>query len=88
MVPDGVIEYVLGYFGEPPAPIDQEVMEKVHGLPKTKKLRAKEFPQPSVEELRGQLGLGPDVSDEEFLLRFALSETDVDAVTQAKHETA
>ena len=87
MVPDGVIEYVLGYFGESPAPIDGEVLGKVHGLSKAKKLLDHEFPQPSVEDLRQQLGLGPNVSDEEFLLRFALSEADVDAVVQAKHET-
>jgi oxaloacetate decarboxylase alpha subunit len=83
MVPDGVIEYIAGYFGQPPAPIEQAVLDKVSSLPKTKKLMNEEFPQPSVKEIRKQMGIGSGVSDEEFLLRYALGDAEVDAMLAA-----
>lgn len=82
-VPDGVIQYVLGWFGEPPAPIDQNVLDKVTGLPRAKEFVNKEFPQPSIKELRQQIRVGPGVSDEEFLLRFAMSDREVDSMLAA-----
>jgi len=86
MLPDGVIEYIAGYFGEPPAPIEQDVMDKVRSLPKTKKLMNEEFPQPSVKEIRKQMGIGPGVSDEEFLLRYALGDDEVDLMLAASQK--
>jgi oxaloacetate decarboxylase alpha subunit len=83
MVPDGIIEYVAGYFGEPPAPIEQNILDKIAGLPKTKKLMDQEFPQPSVKEIRKQMGIGSSVSDEEFLLRYALGDDEVNTMLQA-----
>jgi oxaloacetate decarboxylase alpha subunit len=83
MVPDGVIEYIAGYFGQPPAPIEQAVLDKVRSLPKTKKLMNEEFPQPSVKEIRKQMGVGSGLSDEEFLLRYALGDAEVDAMLAA-----
>jgi oxaloacetate decarboxylase alpha subunit len=80
MVPDGVIEYIAGYFGEPPAPIEQHVLDKVRSLPKTKKLMNEEFPQPSIKEIRKKMGIGSGVSDEEFLLRYALGDDEVDVM--------
>jgi hypothetical protein len=38
----------------------------------------KEFPQPSLGELRRQLGIGPSVSDEELLRPYVLPEKEVD----------
>ena len=86
MVPDGVIEYIAGYFGEPPAPIEQDVLDKVRSLPKTKKLMNEAFPQPSVKEIRKQMAIGPGVSDEEFLLRYALGDNKVDVMLAASQK--
>lgn len=86
MVPDGVIEYIAGYFGEPPAPVDQDVLDKIRSLPKTKKLMNEEFPQPSVKEIRKQMGIGPGVFDEEFLLRYALGDDEVDVMLAASRK--
>jgi oxaloacetate decarboxylase alpha subunit len=83
MVPDGVMEYVAGYFGKPPAPIEPNVLDKITRLPKTQKLMDEVFPQPSVQEVRKQMGVGPDVSDEEFLLRYALGDAEVDTMLRA-----
>ena len=86
IVPDGVIEYVAGYFGQPPAPIDPDVLDKISSLPKTKKLMQESFPQPSVKEIRKKMGMGPEVSDEEFLLRYAMSENEVNAMLAASRK--
>ena len=86
MVPNGVIEYIAGYFGEPPAPVDQDVLDKIRSLPKTKKLMNEEFPHPSVKEIRKHMGIGPGVSDEEFLLRYALGDDEVDVMLTASRK--
>lgn len=78
MIPDGIIEYLAGYHGAPPAPVDQDVLDKIYRWPKTKKIMGQEFPQPSVAEIRKQIGIGPNVSDEEFLLRFAMGDDEVE----------
>lgn len=83
IVPDGIIQYVLGYFGESPAAIDPEVLDKVHSLEKTKKMMKEAFPQPSIEEIRKASGMGPEVSDEEFLLRYSLKQNEVEAMLAA-----
>lgn len=82
-VPDGVMQYVAGWFGEPPAPIDQNILDRITCLPRAKDIFNKEFPQPSVKELRQQIGVGPEVSDEEFLLRFAMTVREVDDMLAA-----
>ena len=78
-----MIEYVAGYFGEPPAPIDPNIFDKISSLPKTKKLMQESLPQPSVKEIRKKMSMSPQVSDEEFLLRYALSEKEVNAMLAA-----
>jgi pyruvate/oxaloacetate carboxyltransferase len=71
-IPDEVIKYVLGYYGEPVVPVDQNVVDRVMSLP-----RAKEFTNwkpegyfKSVEELRQEIG--PELSDDELLLRILI----------------
>ncbi len=83
VIPEGVVEYAAGWYGEPPAPIDPEIFDKISNSPKAKEKFGKEFPQPSVDELRRQLGLGPGVSDEEFLLRYAMTEKEVNEMIAA-----
>ena len=71
-IPDEVIKYVMGYYGEPVVPVDQNVVDRVMSLPK-----AKEFTNwkpegyfKSVEELRQEIG--PELSDDELLLRILI----------------
>jgi pyruvate/oxaloacetate carboxyltransferase/biotin carboxyl carrier protein len=68
-VTDESIKYLLGYYGEAAYPLDRDLMDRVMSLPK-----AKEFldwkPEgylKSVEQLRQELG--PDLSDDDLLLR-------------------
>ncbi|MEM4450520.1 MAG: biotin carboxyl carrier protein [Nitrososphaerota archaeon] len=83
VVPDGIIQYAAGWFGPPPAPIDPDVLDKIRSQPKAKEYFDKEVPQLSVEEIRRQMGLGPEVSDEEFLLRYSMTDQDVDEMLKA-----
>lgn len=82
-VSDGVLQYVAGWFGEHNVPIDPNVLDKIISLPRTKEFLNKEFDQPSVEEIRKQMGMGSEVSDEEFLLRYSMTDREVDEMLAA-----
>ncbi|RLF76255.1 biotin carboxyl carrier protein [Thermococci archaeon] len=83
VIPEGVIEYAAGWYGKPPAPIDPDVLDKIANAPKAKEIFGREFPQPTLKEIRQQMGIGPNVSDEEFLLRYALSEKEIEDMLAA-----
>ncbi|MBI2957416.1 MAG: hypothetical protein HYY32_01105 [Chloroflexi bacterium] len=82
VAPDETIRYLLGHFGRPPAPIDQNVLDKVSSLPQAKLFLKWEQPQPSVEDLRKQIGR-PGISDEELLLRICYPQQHVEAMYAA-----
>jgi pyruvate/oxaloacetate carboxyltransferase/biotin carboxyl carrier protein len=69
---DEAIKYVLGYYGEPVVPVDQNVMDRVMSLPRSKAF-VNWQPQgylKSVEELRQEIG--PELSDDDLLLRILI----------------
>lgn len=76
VVPDEVVLYLMGQFGVPPAPVDEDVRDKVLSSPNGRRFAGWERPQPELEEIRAQYG-GPSVSDEELLLRYMVPEADV-----------
>ena len=76
-IPDEIIRYALGKFGRPNVPIAPEVMDRIMSLPRTKDLE-KEPGMAPVSELRRRIG--PDLSDEEFLLRATMPAGLVDAM--------
>jgi oxaloacetate decarboxylase (Na+ extruding) subunit alpha len=80
VIPDEVIRYALGRFGRPNIPIDAAVMDRIMSLPRTKEILA-EPPMASVAELRRKIG--PQLSDEEFLLRATMPANLVDAMQAA-----
>jgi len=79
-VPDQVIRYVLGKFGRPTAPVDPGVMDRIMALPRAKELM-NEPPPPSPADLRKRFG--PNMSDEELLLRAVMPAEQVDAMLAA-----
>jgi oxaloacetate decarboxylase alpha subunit len=79
-IPDEIIRYALGRFGRPNIPIDADVMNRIHALPRTKELAA-EPGMATPEELRRRFK--PGLSDEEFLLRATMPEAQVDAMLAA-----
>jgi oxaloacetate decarboxylase alpha subunit len=82
-VPDGVFQYVAGWFGKPNMPIDPKVLDKINSQLRAREFLNKEFAQPTVKEIRKQMGIGPEVSDEEFLLRYSMSDQEVDDMLAA-----
>ena len=80
VVPDEVIRYALGRFGRPNVPIAPEVMDRIEALPRTRELREEPGMLP-LAELRKRIG--PDLSDEEFLLRATMPAGQVDAMKAA-----
>jgi oxaloacetate decarboxylase alpha subunit len=77
-VPDDVIVYFLGQFGEPPAPMAPEVAERVLSQPRAKELRDVE--PLSLDGAHARFGRG--ISEEELLLRMTMPAEQVDAMVQ------
>jgi oxaloacetate decarboxylase (Na+ extruding) subunit alpha len=79
-VSDQAINYVLGKFGRPTAPVDPDVQDRILSRPRARELMA--APPPAAPaELRRKLPAG--ISDEEFLLRATMPAGEVDAMIAA-----
>lgn len=71
-VPDTVIKYLLGFYGEPAGPVDPDVRDRIFSLPEAKRLqdwRPQGRYRP-LAELRAEVG--PDLDDDELLLRLVI----------------
>jgi oxaloacetate decarboxylase alpha subunit len=77
-----VLVYVLGYLGQPPAPIDPDVLDRMLSTPRGKELQGWEPPQPTIGELKEQYG-DRSMSDEELLRRYLVPAQDVEATRAA-----
>jgi pyruvate/oxaloacetate carboxyltransferase/biotin carboxyl carrier protein len=71
-ITDEAIKYVMGYYGEPAAPIDQNVMDRIMSLPRTKEFLnwKPEGYDKSVDEFRREIG--PELSDDDLLLKILI----------------
>ncbi len=67
IVTDEVIKYILGHYGDLAAPVEPDVKARVMAMPRTRELLDWTPPQRTIDELRQEHG--PDISDDEFLLR-------------------
>lgn len=76
------IRYVLGHYGKPPAPIDPKVIDRVTQLPEAKGFLDWEQPQPSIKEIRKEMGR-PKITDDELLLRALFPQEHVEATIAA-----
>lgn len=82
-VSDQVIQYTLGFWGEEAvAPIDPDIKDKILSRPQAKEFSNWDPPQPTIQEIRKQLG-GPSLSDDELLLRYTVGNEDVEAMKRA-----
>jgi oxaloacetate decarboxylase alpha subunit len=75
-VPDEVVRMVLGQFGEPAAPPDPDVLERILSQPRARELR--EVEPLSLAGARERFGA--DIADEELLLRLTMPAEQVDAM--------
>jgi oxaloacetate decarboxylase alpha subunit len=79
-VPDEIIRYFLGHYGDPAAPWSEEIADRVLSRPRTVALRDLEPIQ--LEDARRRFGTR--ISDEELLLRATMPEEQVDAMVAAR----
>jgi len=78
LVPDEVIQYVLGHYGPLHAEIDANARDRILSSPRAAQFIGWQRPQPSLAELRAPFPRS--ISDEEFLLRYMTSDEEVDAM--------
>lgn len=78
VVPDEVLLYVNGFYGDPVAPIDGNVLDRIQDSPKAQSYNDWEPPQPELSELRQKFG--QDISDDELILRLLVPEHDIDVM--------
>lgn len=81
LVPDEVVTYVLGFYGEPVGPLDPAVKDKILASPRANDLKHWTPPQPTIEELRKSLG--GSMSDDELILRLLVPEKEIAAMRAA-----
>jgi oxaloacetate decarboxylase (Na+ extruding) subunit alpha len=75
-VSDETVRYFLGHYGEPAAPVDPEIADRVLSRPRVEELRQLE--PLSLEGARARFGR--KISDEELLLRLTMPDEQVDAM--------
>lgn len=73
-ITDEIIHYALGHWGkEASLDVTPNLKDRILSLPRAKELSNGEPPNPSIEEVRQQLG-GSGISDDELLLRYIIRE--------------
>jgi pyruvate carboxylase len=87
-ITDEAIKYVLGYYGEPVVPVDQNVIDRVMSFSRTNEFLnwKPEGYLKSVEELRQ--GIGPELSDDDLLLKILIPGKPVKRGELQKRETS
>jgi oxaloacetate decarboxylase (Na+ extruding) subunit alpha len=78
-VSDETVRYFLGHYGEPPAPVDPEIADRVLARPQAQSLAGLE--PLSLDGARERFG--ERISEEELLLRLTMPEEQVDAMIAA-----
>jgi oxaloacetate decarboxylase alpha subunit len=80
IIPDEVIQYAAGFHGQPVAPIDPEVLDRILSAPRAKEILANPPEQPTIEELRRRYGTD---DDDELILRVLVPESDLEKMRAA-----
>jgi oxaloacetate decarboxylase alpha subunit len=74
IVPDEVIKYAAGYYGETVAPIDDEIRDRILAAPNARDILRSPPEQATIDELRRRYGTN---DDDELLLRALVPEADL-----------
>ncbi|HKO27120.1 MAG TPA: hypothetical protein VJU80_06650 [Solirubrobacteraceae bacterium] len=83
-VSDETVRYFLGHYGDPAAPLDPDIAEKVLSRPQASKLR--DLQPISLDGARERFG--QRISEEELLLRLTMPGEQVDAMIAARDKPA
>jgi len=81
VVPDEVIQYAAGFYGDPVAPIEPAVLDRILSTPRAKEILASPPEQPDLAELRRRHGTGED--DDELILRALVPAADLERMRAA-----
>ena len=81
-VSDETVRYFLGHYGEPAAPVDPDIADKVLSRPQASKLR--DLQPISLDGARERFGRR--ISEEELLLRLTMPGEQVDAMIEAREQ--
>lgn len=81
VVPDEVVQYAAGFYGEPVAPIDGNVLDRIMATPRAREILAHPPEQPDLAELRRRHGTGEN--DDELILRALVPAADLDRMRAA-----
>ena len=82
LVPDQVVAYAAGHYGEPPAPIEPEVLDRIMHSEQAARVIANPPEEPSLEELRERHGTTP-AEDDLLILKALIPEPDIQAMQAA-----
>ena len=80
IVPDEVIKYAGGHYGQTVAPIDTNVLDRVLAAPRASEILRNPPEQPTIDELRRRYGTD---DDDQLLLRALVPETDLRRMREA-----
>ncbi len=80
VVPDEVVQYGAGYYGDTPAPIEPEVLDRIHGAARAADIFATPPEQPTLAELQQQF---ETTDPDELILRALVPASDLDAMRAA-----
>jgi oxaloacetate decarboxylase alpha subunit len=79
-VPDEIVQYALGYYGSPAAPIDPNVLDRIMSSDRAAVVRANPPEQLMLSELHQRYGTK---DDDELLLRVMIPESDLERMRAA-----
>jgi oxaloacetate decarboxylase (Na+ extruding) subunit alpha len=82
LVPDQVVAYAAGHYGEPPAPIDPEVLDRIMASEQAARIVAEPPEQPTLDELRARHGT-TEGEDDLLILKALIPESDIAAMQAA-----
>jgi oxaloacetate decarboxylase alpha subunit len=82
MVPDEVVAYAVGHYGEPPAPIDGDVLDRIMRSRRAGEIAANPPEQPTLQELRRRHVTDED-EDDLLILKALIPESDIEAMQAA-----
>jgi oxaloacetate decarboxylase alpha subunit len=81
MVSDELVAYALGRYGDPPAPIEPDVRDRILASKRAAEIAAHDPEEPTLEELRARYGTGTD--DDLLILKALIPEGDIAAMEAA-----
>lgn len=73
-ITDEIIKFALGQYGKQVKPVDENLMDKIQGLSRTKEFIDRELPRTTIEDIRRQMG--GNLTDDELLLLVLVPEDD------------